>query len=612
MADDSEVMASPIPANEDAPAVDHPEVVGEPMQEDDLDFADEVGKEVKLTDDGGCVKKILVAGEGWESPEQGDEVTVHYAGTLEDGTPFDSSRERDQPFVFTLGEGRVIKGWDTGVATMKRGEKALLICAPDYAYGAQGSPPKIPPNATLHFEVELLSWRSKKDILGDGGVIKTVTAPGSGWEQCQDMFEAKVSYSARVAGADKPFASAEDVAFSVAEGLLVPAVRIAVKTMKRGEQVQLKVKPEYGFGAAGSSEYGVPPNADLEIDLTLLGWNNIEFCNSENTIIKKTLVECENEYRTPNEGATVTLRVTGKVLPDGPVFLRHGEGSELVFVTEEEQVPEGLELAVMKMKRGETAVVTVNDPACGFGDKPHKATVDGVEVEVPAGSRLQFDVELVEFVNAKETWEMSDLEKANAAKQRKDKGNAFFKSGKLARAQSCWDRAVAAVSYDKSFPDEAKAIGREVKRSCWLNLAALDLKKQHWKDAAKHCTSVLELEPGSVKALYRRAQAHMGLADFFEAEQDVKRALEAEPGNAEVLALQRRLKAAAREQDKKEARLYSKMFSAPKAAPAAAAAAAPAAPAAPAAVVPDGAAEGEKKEEPAAQAPAAPEVVASA
>eukprot|EP00198_Chlamydomonas_reinhardtii_P005473 XP_001694809.1 peptidyl-prolyl cis-trans isomerase, FKBP-type [Chlamydomonas reinhardtii] len=516
-----EVMASPVAEGDTT--VDQPEVVGEPMQEDDLDFADEVGKEVKLTDDGGCVKKILAVGEGWESPEKGDEVTVHYVGTLEDGTKFDSSRDRDQPFVFTLGEG--------GAAVVAH---------------------------------------------------------------------------ARVAGAEAPFASAEAVTFTVSEGLLVPAVRVAVKTMKRGERVQLKVKPEYGFGAAGSSEYGVPPGADLEIELTLLGWNNVEYCNNENTVVKKTLVECDNEYRRPNEGASVTLRVTGKVLPDGPVFMKHGEGSELRFVTEEEQVPEGLELAVMKMKKGETAVVTVNDPAYGYGDKPRTVSVEGSEVEVPAGSRLQFEVDLVDFTNAKETWEMSDIEKAHAAKQRKDKGNAFFKSGKLARAQSCWDRAVAAVSYDKSFPDEAKAIGKEVKRSCWLNLAALDLKRAHWKDAVKHCTSVLDIDPTSVKALYRRAQAHMGMADFFEAEQDVKRALELEPDSADVLALQRRLKAAQREQNKKEAKLYSKMFAAPKVA---AVAAAPAA-AAPA-VVPDGGAEAEKGTE-AEAAPAAPEVVASA
>lgn len=124
-------------------------------------------------------------------------MTVHYHGTLYDGTVFDSSRDRGDPFVFTIGQGQgetrtyteqpaliskdypaerdlmsrqsqyiaaeppsntlswcaVIKGWDMGVITMKKGEKALLTCKAEYAYGEAGSPPKIPPNATLQFEV---------------------------------------------------------------------------------------------------------------------------------------------------------------------------------------------------------------------------------------------------------------------------------------------------------------------------------------------------------------------------------------------------------------------------------------------------------------------------
>ena len=79
-----------------------------------------------------------------------------YAGKLEDGTPFDACVNREDPFSFRLGAGKVIKGWDLGVATMKKGEKALFILRSEYAYGAQGSPPKIPANATLHFEIELL------------------------------------------------------------------------------------------------------------------------------------------------------------------------------------------------------------------------------------------------------------------------------------------------------------------------------------------------------------------------------------------------------------------------------------------------------------------------
>ena len=74
---------------------------------------------------------------------------VHYTGTLEDGTKFDSSVDRGDPLSFSLGQGQVIKGWDAVVATMKKGEKVVATLAPEYAYGASGSPPTIPPNATL-------------------------------------------------------------------------------------------------------------------------------------------------------------------------------------------------------------------------------------------------------------------------------------------------------------------------------------------------------------------------------------------------------------------------------------------------------------------------------
>lgn len=77
---------------------------------------------------------------------------------MTDGKKFDSSRDRGKPFQFTLGGGEVIKGWDEGVAQMTKGEKSLLTCTPDYAYGPRGYPPVIPPNATLVFEVELLGW----------------------------------------------------------------------------------------------------------------------------------------------------------------------------------------------------------------------------------------------------------------------------------------------------------------------------------------------------------------------------------------------------------------------------------------------------------------------
>ncbi|KAK0472713.1 hypothetical protein IW261DRAFT_1506521 [Armillaria novae-zelandiae] len=104
----------------------------------------------------GVVIETLIPGDGRSFPQKGDRVTMHYVGTLNDGSKFDSSRDRGHPFVTEIGIGKVIKGWDEAVPQLSLGQKARLVASADYAYGSRGFPPVIPPNSTLTFEVELL------------------------------------------------------------------------------------------------------------------------------------------------------------------------------------------------------------------------------------------------------------------------------------------------------------------------------------------------------------------------------------------------------------------------------------------------------------------------
>ena len=122
---------------------------------DNATEGDEMANEDVQTTDSGLQYVVIEEGDGAQA-QAGQRVFVHYVGTLEDGTKFDSSRDRGRPFDFTLGQGQVIRGWDEGIGLMQVGDRYKLIIPPELGYGARGAGGVIPPNATLIFDVELL------------------------------------------------------------------------------------------------------------------------------------------------------------------------------------------------------------------------------------------------------------------------------------------------------------------------------------------------------------------------------------------------------------------------------------------------------------------------
>ncbi|TYI91841.1 hypothetical protein E1A91_D02G023200v1, partial [Gossypium mustelinum] len=282
------------------------------------------GEEKDIGNDG-LKKKLVKEGEGWETPKNGYDVEVHYTGALIDGTKFDSSLDRGTPFKFKLGLGQVIKGWDEGIKTMKKGENAIFTVPPELAYGESGSPPTIPPNATLQFDVELISWTSVKDICQDGGIFKKIL-----YEVCLE---------------DGTLVSkSHGVEFTVGDGYFCPAFAEAVKTMKKGEKVLLTVKPQ---------------------------------CKDKK-ILKKILKEGEG-YDRPYNGTMVQVKLIGK-LEDGMIFVKkgHDEGS-FEFKVDEGQVIDGLGKTVKTMKKGEHALTTIQ-PEYAFGSSEYSTVYYEVEL----------------------------------------------------------------------------------------------------------------------------------------------------------------------------------------------------------------------------------------
>ncbi|VDO36702.1 unnamed protein product [Haemonchus placei] len=227
--------------------------------------------------DGGILKTIKKEGTGSAKPTPGTTVKVHYVGTLENGETFDSSRERGTEFEFLLSRGQVIRGWDIGVATMKKGEIADFKIRSDYGYGESGSMPKIPPNATLNFEVELIDW-SAEDISPnrDGTILRSVIVEGEKLANPSETSPVDVhavgSYEGRVFY-DK------EVTFVLGEGSevgLPEGVDRALRRFCRGEKSTIRLSgTKNTYGSNPPPEYNLPPNATIEFTIFLKSFEKV-------------------------------------------------------------------------------------------------------------------------------------------------------------------------------------------------------------------------------------------------------------------------------------------------------------------------------------------------
>ena len=346
------------------------------------------------------------AGTG-DQATPGDRVAVHYTGTLDDGTVFDSSYERGQPIEFVLGQGMVIPGWEQGIAMMREGGQATLVIPPELAYGPQGSPPAIPPNATLTFEVELVQ------IVADPKPLELSEADYTETESGLRYYDMNEGTGVMPVDGDRvllEFAAwLEDGSFlgsseqmgsplvaTIGIGQLFTGWEEGLLTMREGGTRQLFIPSALGYGEMGAGQL-IPPDSNLIWQVTLLNVIEArvsqEVAEDDYTVTESGLKYYdlqEGSGETPANNDIVVVHYTGW-LEDGTEFDSSRDTDDpLVFQYGTPDMIPGFTEGLATMRVGsQRQLVIPSDLA--YGDQ-------GAGGIIPPGATLIFEIELVEIL----------------------------------------------------------------------------------------------------------------------------------------------------------------------------------------------------------------------
>lgn len=224
--------------------------------------------------------RVTELGKG-KQVEAGDKVTVHYTGKLTNGTKFDSSKDRNQPFTFKVGAGQVIRGWDEGLQLLKIGDKATFVIPPDIAYG-QRDMGSIPPNSTLIFDVEVIDSKPSpkivpfdtkgKDTLTTASGLRYINVENGSGEQAVSGKTVRVHYTGYLMDGkifDSSIERDEPIEFPLGQRMVIPGWEEGIALMKVGDKKRLIIPSELAYGANGAGGV-IPPNATLIFDVELV------------------------------------------------------------------------------------------------------------------------------------------------------------------------------------------------------------------------------------------------------------------------------------------------------------------------------------------------------
>jgi peptidylprolyl isomerase len=370
--------------------------------------ATQPGEENAITTASGLKYIEIEKGTG-PAPQPGEVVSVNYRGMLEDGTEFDNSYDRGEPFQFALGEGMVIPGWDEGIAMMHQGGKARLIIPPDLAYGEAGASGVIPPNATLTFEVELVSISpgspdaptevNEADYVTTESGLKYYDFQTGEGPSPQEGEVVSVDFTGWLTDGTKIGSSVDTgtpVVFAVGTGQMIPGWDEGMMTMKVGGKRQMVVPPELAFADQGAGDL-IPPNATLILEVELLSISpgspaaptEVDEADYVTTDSGLKYYDLEvGDGPNPKNGQQVTVQYTGW-LTDGTKFDSSiDRGQPFTFALGTGQIIPGWDEGIASMKIGGKRQLVI-PPDLAYGE----AGSGGV---IPPNATLIFEVELLD------------------------------------------------------------------------------------------------------------------------------------------------------------------------------------------------------------------------
>lgn len=233
---------------------------------------------------------------------------------------------------------------------------------------------------------------------------------------------------------------------------------------------------------------------------------------------------------------------------------RTGDAAPPKFTIDEGTLLPGVDTVLKSMKKGERATAVIQ-AVHAFGASGN------AELHVPANAVIKADVELVDFVPEKESWDLKGADLLAAADRLRELGNDLFKKGDLQRALRRYAASVKFLESDYNLTDAAdKAAGKLKKAAAHSNAAAVHLKLDQFVEARAAAAKAVEAEPNNVKALYRAGSACIGLGEFDDARKDLKRVLELDPGNAAATASLKTIAQAVAKQNAADKKRYGGMF----------------------------------------------------